>query len=169
MKRTSTVLVSALALAVLLSPVAAQQPQRNGGPQTAVPASPDDKTIVHVLNRVGFGPGPGDVEAVRQMGLAAYIDRQLHPERIADERLTTRLTAFTTLQLSTRELADRFYIPALMERQRRQRQQGASGEPPARAADSPEMAQVERGQRQVFAELAQQKVLRAVYSERQLE
>jgi uncharacterized protein (DUF1800 family) len=56
-----------------------------------------------------------------------------------------------------------------MERQRRQRQQGASGEPPARAADSPEMAQVERGQRQVFAELAQQKVLRAVYSERQLE
>jgi uncharacterized protein (DUF1800 family) len=167
MKRTSTFLVSVLSLAVLLSPVAAQQARRPGGPNTAIPASPDDKTIVHVLNRIGFGPGPGDVEAVRQIGLAAHIDRQLHPERIADERLTERLAPFTTLQLSTRELADRFYIPALMERQKRQREQRTSGEPPATAA--PEMAQAERGQRQVFAELAQQKVLRAVYSERQLE
>jgi len=167
MKRTSSVLGSFAALAVLLSPVAAQQPRRPSGVQHAIPASPDDKAIVHVLNRIGFGPGPGDVDAVRRVGLAAHIDQQLHPERIADARLTERLAGFTTLQLSTRELADRFYIPALMDRQRRQREQGATGQPPATAA--PEMVQAERGQRQVFAELAQQKILRAVYSERQLE
>jgi len=41
----------------------------------------DDKAIVHVLNRIGFGPRPGDVEKVRAMGLQAYIDQQLHPVR----------------------------------------------------------------------------------------
>ena len=55
-----------------------------GSPGSAVPAKPDDKTILHVLNRIGFGARPGDVERVRQIGLAAYIEQQLHPERIAD-------------------------------------------------------------------------------------
>ena len=51
---------------------------------SAVPSKPDDKTILHVLNRIGFGARPGDVDRVRQIGLATYIDQQLHPERIAD-------------------------------------------------------------------------------------
>ena len=46
---------------------------------SAVPARPDDKTILHVLNRISFGPRPGDVDRVRQMGLETYIDQQLHP------------------------------------------------------------------------------------------
>ena len=58
---------------------------------TAVPASPDNKTIVHTLNRLGFGPAPGDIERVRRMGLAAYIEEQLNPSRIADASLTARL------------------------------------------------------------------------------
>ena len=52
--------------------------------KSAVPAKPDDRTIVHVLNRIGFGPRPGDVDHVREMGLEAYIDRQLQPERMPD-------------------------------------------------------------------------------------
>lgn len=43
-------------------------------PASAVPANPDDRTIVHVLNRLGFGPRPGDVDRVRTMGLQTYID-----------------------------------------------------------------------------------------------
>jgi hypothetical protein len=46
---------------------------------SAVPSKPDDKTILHVLNRIGYGARAGDVERVRQVGLAAYIDQQLHP------------------------------------------------------------------------------------------
>ena len=46
----------------------------------AVPAKPDDKTVTHVLNRIGFGPATGDVEDVRRIGLAKYIEQQLHPE-----------------------------------------------------------------------------------------
>ena len=57
----------------------------------AVPARPDDKTILHVLNRIGYGARPGDVDRVREIGLAAYIDQQLRPERIADAGMTARL------------------------------------------------------------------------------
>ena len=53
----------------------------------------DDKTIGHVLNRVGFGTRPGDVERVRAMGVERYIDEQLHPERISDRDVESRLTS----------------------------------------------------------------------------
>jgi len=56
---------------------------------TTVPK--DDAAIVHVLNRIGFGPSPGDVEKVRAMGLERYLDQQLHPERIADAAMHARL------------------------------------------------------------------------------
>jgi uncharacterized protein (DUF1800 family) len=150
--------VAVAVLSVLLAPSAAQQ-------RHAIPDSPDDKTIAHVLNRLGFGPALGDLERVRRMGLAAYIDQQLQPERIPDAALGERLAPFSTLQMTARELADRYYLPALMERRQRQRE-GATGRPP----DSPaRMSGVDRGERRVFAELSQQKLLRAIYSERQLE
>ena len=41
------------------------------------PAAVGDRTIAHVLNRITFGPRPGDVELVRGMGVEAFIDRQL--------------------------------------------------------------------------------------------
>ena len=64
---------------------------------SAVPAKPDDKTILHVLNRIGFGARPGDVERVRQIGLAAYIEQQLHPDRMADAQVAARLAGLETL------------------------------------------------------------------------
>jgi len=73
---------------------------------SAVPRNPDDKTIAHVLNRLGFGPAPGDIERVRTIGLDKYIDQQLRPESLADERMTSRLAGFDTLTRSSRELAD---------------------------------------------------------------
>ncbi len=160
MNRKGRLLPAVAVVSLLLTPAQAQQ-------QHTVPASPDDKTIVHVLNRIGFGPAPGDVERVRRIGLAAYIEHQLRPERIADANLAERLASFSTLTLSTRDLAERYYLPALMERRERQRQQGAATPP---AENRPAMMmEAERGERRVFAELAQQKILRAVYSERQLE
>jgi hypothetical protein len=43
-----------------------------------------DQEVLHALTRLTFGPRPGDVEAVRKMGLKKWIDQQLHPERIAE-------------------------------------------------------------------------------------
>src|SRR5947207_10744477 len=45
----------------------------------------EEQKILHVLNRLGFGPRPGDVERVKAMGLKSYIEKQLNPEKIADE------------------------------------------------------------------------------------
>src|SRR5688572_11172606 len=136
--------------------VAGTGAQRRG----AIPRNSDDKTVVHVLNRLGFGPAPGDVERVRKMGLAAYIEQQLHPERLADESLTRRLQGFETLTMSSREMAEEIFLPADMQRREAQR----AGMPPARPAQPAPM----QGERRVIAELNQQKLIRAVYSEKQL-
>src|SRR6187402_3267729 len=88
-----------------------------GSSGPAVPARPDDKTILHVLNRIGYGARPGDVDRVRQIGLAAYIDQQLRPERIADTGMTARLAGFETLTKTSRQLADEYFVPALQVRQ----------------------------------------------------
>src|SRR4029450_1802491 len=138
---------------------------------SAVPKNPDDKTVAHVLNRLGFGPAPGDIERVRTVGLEKYIDQQLRPESLADERMASRLAGFDTLTRSSRELADDYFMPAQVER-RRTKQQAAS-QPAETATDKRDMrtpAQLElmQGERRVMTELAQQKILRAVYSDRQL-
>jgi len=54
-----------------------------GAPHAAAPPG-DQKTIVHALNRVGFGPRPGDLERIQTTGLQRYIDQQLLPERAPD-------------------------------------------------------------------------------------
>ncbi len=102
-----------------------------GGPKSAVPDNPDEKVILHVLNRIGFGARPGDVERVRQIGLAKYIDQQLAPERIADNELASRLSGFETLNKSAREIAREYYLPAQMARQRAQL--ARKNPPPARS------------------------------------
>lgn len=66
------------------------------------------KQIVHALNRLTFGPRPGDVERVKQIGLDAWIDAQLHPDKIDDPALQARLANFRTLTMSAREMAERF-------------------------------------------------------------
>jgi hypothetical protein len=54
---------------------------------------------------------PGDVERVRAMGLAAWIERQLEPERIPDELVERRLGAYPTLRMTTAELFQEFPRP----------------------------------------------------------
>jgi uncharacterized protein (DUF1800 family) len=125
----------------------------------------DDKTIVHVLNRIGFGPRPGDVEKVRAMGLQAYIDQQLHPERIPDAPMDARLAGLTTLQLSSREIARQFALPALEARRDRKQAAANQADPARPQMPNPLQQQANR----VMVELSQQKILRAAYSDRQLE
>ena len=152
--------------------------------KSAVPARPDAPTVMHVLNRLGCGPKPGDLARVQHMGLAAYIDQQLHPERIPDASVRERLSVFETLHLSTGELADQYFRPADQLRAQIQRQQpqpaaamdpamaGAAMTPPAPPAQpqlTPEQRQIQQRQQLVVNELMQAKVLRATMSERQLE
>jgi uncharacterized protein (DUF1800 family) len=143
----------------------------------SVPAKPDDRTIVHVLNRLGFGPAPGDIERVRQLGLRAYIEQQLRPERIPDAAMAERLAGFDMLSKTSRELAEEYFLPAQMARQEARRAQAAdpamtqpaTPAPIAPESMRPQQGQAARGERQAILELMQAKVLRAAYSERQLQ
>ncbi|HEY4902828.1 MAG TPA: DUF1800 domain-containing protein [Candidatus Sulfotelmatobacter sp.] len=73
-------------------------------------ANPDEqkKRAVHALNRLTFGPRPQDVQQVIAMGIDQWIDLQLHPEKINDGALESRLAAFRTLRMSPKELAESF-------------------------------------------------------------
>jgi uncharacterized protein (DUF1800 family) len=53
--------------------------------------------ITHLLNRIGFGPRPGQAERVHQIGVDKYIDQQLHPERIDDTNTTRRLSGVVSV------------------------------------------------------------------------
>src|SRR4051794_10572857 len=78
-----------------------------------------EQAILHALNRLTFGPRPGDVEAVRKWGLKKWIDRQLHPERIPENKeLLARLEPLDTLRMSTREILEH-YRPAKRKGERR--------------------------------------------------
>jgi len=58
----------------------------------------EQQKIVHVLNRLGFGPRPGDVERVRKIGIDAYIQQQLHPETIDDSAVDKALEPLDNAQ-----------------------------------------------------------------------
>jgi uncharacterized protein (DUF1800 family) len=141
----------------------------------AMPAAAEDTLIVHALNRLGYGPRPGDVEKVRAMGLDKWIDAQLHPERVPDPALATRLASLRTIRLSTADLLERYDIPreAKREIQARRAEMENASEDEVRDARR-DLMQKYRGQmdgtpRDVVQELQAAKILRAVYSERQLD
>jgi uncharacterized protein (DUF1800 family) len=154
----------------------AAPPLAAGKPASAVPSNPEDRAIVHVLDRMGFGPRPGDVDRVRAMGLQAYIEQQLRPERLSDEAMAGRLASLPTVTLSSREIVRDYLLPVqLLRRQQQQQQQrqqqapqtGASQESgPAR---TPELVEAARNARAVLDDISSQKLLRAIYSERQLD
>jgi uncharacterized protein (DUF1800 family) len=130
-------------------------------PSARQAAADSDEAIVHVLNRAGFGPAAADLEHVRAVGVSRYIDEQLRPEHLADPGMEARLAGLTTIHMSSREIAEKFEIPQMKERLAKQKS-GQDQQAPA----SPE----ERRQANlVIVELSQQKLLRAAYSERQLQ
>src|SRR6476646_9444529 len=68
---------------------------------------PVDKQIVQVLNRLTFGPRPGDVDQVRRTGIDKWIDLQLHPDRIAENPvLEQRMRSLGTIQLATWQIIE---------------------------------------------------------------
>ncbi|MCM3879785.1 MAG: DUF1800 domain-containing protein [Vicinamibacterales bacterium] len=135
----------------------------------ATPAKTDDKTVAHVLDRLGYGARPGDIEKVRSLGVVAYIEQQLHPERIADGHADARLERLKTVGMSQSALAREIFIPAQRakrDQKQTQVQNGDKGDTQVpRMNISPELMKA----RQVISELNEQKILRATYSERQLQ
>ncbi|MGA8492752.1 MAG: DUF1800 domain-containing protein [Terriglobales bacterium] len=72
------------------------------------PQMDDQQRAVHALNRLTFGPRPGDADRVMAMGVDKWIDQQLHPETVDDSALDARLSQFRTLRMDTREIVESF-------------------------------------------------------------
>ncbi|HVB34954.1 MAG TPA: DUF1800 domain-containing protein [Patescibacteria group bacterium] len=143
----------------------------------------EQEAALHALNRLAFGPRPGEVERIERMGLAKWIDQQLDPGSLDDSALQKRLANFATLKMPTPELLSRFEFPQMeakreglsLEELRQQRQQKVREEiaglrqsgqfDPARA----QMIRVDGTPQQILAELSMAKLIRAVYSPRQLQ
>ena len=117
----------------------------------AAPAALDDATIVHVLDRTGFGARAEDVARVRELGLDRYLDEQLHPERLSDAEVRARLAGFQTLALDSSTIAQRYYAPLLRER-RASRKDDAGKPADASGRARPNMDPAERARRRELRE-----------------
>ncbi|HKS07757.1 MAG TPA: DUF1800 domain-containing protein [Gemmatimonadaceae bacterium] len=118
-----------------------------------------DQQVRHVLNRLAFGPRPGDYERVRAMGVDAWIEQQLHPERIADPAVTQLLSQLPMYTTSVAKLRAEYGGPAPQAQLARARTR----------ADTMEIRQDNREATRARSETEAARVGRAVISERQLE
>jgi uncharacterized protein (DUF1800 family) len=75
----------------------------------------ESKAALHALNRLTFGPRPGDVARIRAIGVDKWIDEQLHPERIDDSAVEARLSGLLTLKMKTREIVENFPPPQVIK------------------------------------------------------
>src|SRR5579863_9924164 len=98
----------ALFLLCLSLAVAAPQLLAKKKDKSADASSTEQKRAVQALNRLTFGPRPGDVQQVSAMGVDHWIDLQLHPEKISDSAVEARLAPFRTLRMSSREIVEEF-------------------------------------------------------------
>src|SRR5882672_8216383 len=91
----------------------------------------EDQRILHVLNRLGFGARPGDIERVKATGLENYISQQLSPEKINDAVADAKVKNLPTLSMTTAELYEKYPQPGQIIRQLQRR-----GELPADLAEA---------------------------------
>ena len=149
----------------------------------------EDQAILHALNRLAYGPRPGDVEHIRQIGLEKWIDEQLDPGSIDDSALKERLEQYPTLKMSSQQLLAAYPPPnqaakkqgetkqdykEQMAEKRRQaiadahsQQMMDEGNPNITNGEM-QLARLQGPQR-IIAELSMAKMDRAIYSNRQLE
>jgi uncharacterized protein (DUF1800 family) len=103
---------SLLAFSIVLAFSAAAQ--KNSGDFSA-PLSSSQK-IIHALNRLTFGPRPGDFERVEKMGIEPWIAQQLHPDDLAENPvLAQKLAPLDTLRMTSREMAAKYPPPQLIK------------------------------------------------------
>jgi uncharacterized protein (DUF1800 family) len=74
-----------------------------------------DQQILHVLDRLTFGPRPGDVEQVKKMGIKKWMDLQLHPDRIPENpALEARLAPLDSLRIDQAEAVAKYPTPQMI-------------------------------------------------------
>ena len=180
-------LIAVLALFCLVSPVGTV-----AGTTARAKALTEDQKIIHVLNRLGFGARPGDVERVRSIGLQKYIDQQLNPASIPDPIAEAKVRDLEIFDMTTAEVFAKYPNPNALLRQlegRRAQQSDVQkpddqkmGEDQSQNQNTPDQQRERREKlealyreydlrpaNQLMPQIAANRVLRAVYSDRQLQ
>jgi len=151
----------------------------------------EDQKILHVLNRLGFGARPGDVEKVKKIGLDKYIDQQLNPSTVDDSVAEAKVKGLEIFNMSTAEVFAKYPNPGALLRQidggrQAQVNDKANADKAGPQQDLTQMTDQDRRDRQqklaaiykeydlrpagqLMPQIAANRILRAVYSERQLQ
>jgi uncharacterized protein (DUF1800 family) len=160
--------------------------QKGKAAQKSAGALTSEQRVIHLLDRVTFGPRPGDVERVTKMGWERFLDEQLHPERISDQLVEQKLQPIESIHMTSEQLASNYLPPpqvlAQLKAQNDKQQADAQANAQVNAEDqrANQAAQFKEARKtlkemgykppaQAIMELQQAKILRAVYSERQLQ
>jgi len=112
--RVVLTLAAALSLAAFTGMQAADKKKNAAEARQFFKQIPDDQKILQALNRLTFGPRPGDAQEVKAMGLKKWIDRQLHPEQIEENPvLVEKLKYLDTLTMSSGDLVRNYPTPQM--------------------------------------------------------
>jgi uncharacterized protein (DUF1800 family) len=157
MKRATNLLAGLIAFALL------------AGATTSDNKLTDRQRALHALNRLAFGPRPGDVDAVMKDGVNTWIERQLHPEAIPDRAVEARIASLPTMTMSNAQIVKRYYEPVLMAR-RKANAEAKDGDVDKKDVRRELLRDIPFDQRPqvVMNDLLSQRILRAAESDRQL-
>src|SRR5205807_4765324 len=105
--------IASLSLALLFAGSPAGAQTRSGGhagrhKNSKTSGLSEHERALHALQRLTFGPRPGDIEAVMATGLDNWFEQQLNPSQIPNPVLDSRLAPFRTLRMTPREAAQNF-------------------------------------------------------------
>jgi uncharacterized protein (DUF1800 family) len=106
---TAILLAFSIAMPTVAQTTAKKKPAPSASTAAHEPATLTERQrAIHALNRLTFGPRPGDLDTVLSKGVDAWIEDQLHPESIDDGALNGRLAPYATTRMSLKQLAESF-------------------------------------------------------------
>src|ERR1035437_9859752 len=114
---------------------------------------PQEKRALHALNRLAFGPRPGDLERVNQIGVDSYLREQLDQQSIPEPpELVRRVAALRTLQMTPVELFETCQLPVQQAR-----------------GDKDAQKQARQHSQVILQQTVEGRLMRAIYGSRQLQ
>ena len=134
-----------------------------------------DQQVQQVLNRLGFGPRPGDVARVRALGVDQWIALQLAPDRIDDGAADRIVASYEMLAKPTSEFVamyDASQVAIRKQGKQRAQQGDTTSKKDMRAEmlkEDPELRDRMRQNQRILGDVTSAKLARAVISDRQLQ
>jgi uncharacterized protein (DUF1800 family) len=173
MRRPNPFVVSAILLIVTISysSLRAQSAPKSAHASAPLPRLDHrelaaDQQIIQALNRLTFGPRPGEAQQVRATGLDKWIDQQLRPDKIDDTSFDQFVARYDILKQDPNDLLTQY---AAGQRERRMVKRDKADSAQMSREDRMAVQQIGLARRQFIGQLQSERVARAVASNRQLE